>query len=255
MNRGDFLVSFRGTKSGLIILFDEESEPNEIINELKKKLEDSGYFFFGASVIIDSGTLVFSKKQLLEIRELLRDKHGLNIQSIRTNSALTEKNAVELNWEIVNQEDIEEEEEEKPEPHPPTPTHTQKKQDVPIQQTPRHQPKEKELPTKIFRQSLRSGQFLEYEGHAVILGDVNPGAEVIADGDIIIFGALRGMAFAGAKGRKESIILANRFTPTQIRIADKLARADENSDENPDIAEFAFIENDRIIIDVWKKNF
>lgn len=52
--------------------------------------------------------------------------------------------------------------------------------------------------TKFVQNSLRSGQKQEYPGSIVICGDVNAGAEVIAGGNIMILGALRGLAHAGA---------------------------------------------------------
>ena len=65
--------------------------------------------------------------------------------------------------------------------------------------------------TKFHRGSLRSGQKMESEGSLVIIGDVNSGAEVIASDNIIVLGALRGLAHAGAKGNKQAIIAA-RFS-------------------------------------------
>ncbi len=62
--------------------------------------------------------------------------------------------------------------------------------------------------TKFHRGSLRSGQKIESEGSLVIIGDVNSGAEVIASDNIIVLGALRGLAHAGAKGNKQAIIAA-----------------------------------------------
>ncbi len=62
--------------------------------------------------------------------------------------------------------------------------------------------------TKFHKGSLRSGQKLETEGSLVILGDVNSGAEVIASDNIVVLGALRGLAHAGAKGNKQAIIAA-----------------------------------------------
>ena len=73
--------------------------------------------------------------------------------------------------------------------------------------------------TKFHRGSLRCGQKLESEGSLVIIGDVNSGAEVIASDNIIVLGALRGLAHAGAKGNKQAIIAAGLIDTVQIRIA------------------------------------
>ncbi len=76
--------------------------------------------------------------------------------------------------------------------------------------------------TKFYKSSLRSGQRLEFEGSIVILGDVNDGAEVIAEDNIIVLGSLRGMAHAGAKGNDSAIIAAHIIESPQIRISNNI---------------------------------
>ena len=73
--------------------------------------------------------------------------------------------------------------------------------------------------TKYYKGSLRSGQRIEFEGSIVILGDVNDGAEVIAEDNITVLGMLRGMAHAGAKGNEKALISAHVIESPQIRIA------------------------------------
>ena len=85
--------------------------------------------------------------------------------------------------------------------------------------------------TKFHRGSLRSGQKLETEGSLVILGDVNSGAEVMASDNIVVLGALRGLAHAGAKGNKQAIIAAGLFDSVQVRIANIVKEI--NRDEEP----------------------
>lgn len=85
--------------------------------------------------------------------------------------------------------------------------------------------------TKFHRGSLRSGQKLETEGSLIILGDVNSGAEVIASDNIVVLGALRGLAHAGAKGNKQAMISAGILDTVQIRIANVIKEIDR--DEEP----------------------
>jgi septum site-determining protein MinC len=75
------------------------------------------------------------------------------------------------------------------------------------------------------RQTLRSGQTVSHKGHLVIIGDVNPGAEVMAEGDVTVWGALRGVAHAGIGGNLEAEIRALKLQPIQIRIAHAIARS------------------------------
>ncbi len=98
--------------------------------------------------------------------------------------------------------------------------------------------------TKFVQYSLRSGQKEEYPGSIVICGDVNPGAEIVAGGNIMVLGALRGVAHAGATGNKMAIISANYIDVTQIRIANLVREVGEKMDKCP----ICKIENNEIII-------
>ncbi|MEM7552855.1 MAG: septum site-determining protein MinC [Cyanobacteria bacterium P01_A01_bin.84] len=77
--------------------------------------------------------------------------------------------------------------------------------------------------------TVRSGVDIRHSGSVTILGDVNPGGSVIADGDILVWGRLRGVAHAGANGNRQCLIMALQMEPTQLRIADAVARAPEKS--------------------------
>jgi septum site-determining protein MinC len=82
------------------------------------------------------------------------------------------------------------------------------------------------LPATLYiRQTLRSGQCVSHKGHLVIIGDINPGAEVMADGDITVWGSLRGIAHAGIGGNTNAEIRAINLQPIQIRIANAIARS------------------------------
>lgn len=102
--------------------------------------------------------------------------------------------------------------------------------------------------TKFHKGSLRSGQKIEVEGSIVIIGDVNSGAEVIASENIVIMGALRGLAHAGAKGNKEAIIVAEKLDAVQLRISNIVKEIDRNDEEEYKNAYISVFE-DEIIID------
>jgi septum site-determining protein MinC len=96
-----------------------------------------------------------------------------------------------------------------------------------------------EYDTKIVRQTLRSGMGVQYDGNIVVIGDVNPGAELSAGGHVIVMGKLRGMVHAGKFGNRDAYVIASKLLPTQIRISNVIARAPEgeNIDElRPEIA-------------------
>ena len=102
--------------------------------------------------------------------------------------------------------------------------------------------------TKFHRGSLRSGKKLEAEGSLVIIGDVNAGAEVIASDNIVVLGALRGLAHAGAKGNKQAIIAAGLVDTVQIRIANVVKEIDRDEEQMHKQA-YVSIDDDKIIIE------
>lgn len=94
--------------------------------------------------------------------------------------------------------------------------------------------------------TLRGGQALHHVGNLVVIGDVNPGAEVVATGDILVFGRLLGVAHAGAQGDESARVYALRLAPVQLRIASCIA-ADETASKH-DAAEVAFVRDAHITI-------
>jgi septum site-determining protein MinC len=90
------------------------------------------------------------------------------------------------------------------------------------------------------------------DGNIVILGDINPGAEVIAGGSILVMGCLRGMAHAGAFGDEKSVIAAFRLNPTQLRIANHITRPPDGETITVNNPELARIRADKVIIERLK---
>src|SRR5262245_49932588 len=94
---------------------------------------------------------------------------------------------------------------------------------------------------------IRSGVILEHVGHIVVFGDVNPGAEIRSQGNIVVLGRLRGTAHAGI-GRDAGFILSLRLEPQQLRIGRLVARASD-SDKASSETEIAHATGDTIIVE------
>ncbi|MBR8828663.1 MAG: septum site-determining protein MinC [Gomphosphaeria aponina SAG 52.96 = DSM 107014] len=91
------------------------------------------------------------------------------------------------------------------------------------------QSQQQQLAEPLYLQTtVRSGSEVRHPGTIIIQGDCNPGGIIIAAGDILVWGSLRGIAHAGAMGNREAKIMALRMEPTQLRIADLIARAPES---------------------------
>ncbi len=103
----------------------------------------------------------------------------------------------------------------------------------------------------VARRTLRSGQQLRHPGSIAVIGDVNPGAEIVAGGDIIVWGKLRGTAHAGAMGNENAIVCALDLAPTQLRIAQYIARSPEGR-RRKSLPEVARVRNGQIVAESWE---
>lgn len=103
--------------------------------------------------------------------------------------------------------------------------------------------------TRIVVGPVRSGVILDHEGHLFIFGDVNPGAEVRATGNIVVLGRLRGTAHAGI-GQELGFILALRLEAQQLRVGRKVARSGE--DFHAVEPEIAFLTDDKIVVERYQ---
>lgn len=99
--------------------------------------------------------------------------------------------------------------------------------------------------------TLRSGQTIRYAGHVVVMGDVNAGAEIMAAGDVLVWGRLRGVIHAGASGDDTAVVSALVFAPMQLRIGKYIARSPDEmvyAQRGPEIAR---VREGRILIESW----
>ncbi len=95
--------------------------------------------------------------------------------------------------------------------------------------------------------TVRNGQRISYQGDIIVLGDCNPGSQLVAGGHILVMGALRGMAHAGALGEDDRCIAAFTLMPTQIRIASYIARPPEGA-KRPEVPQMAKVRDGHIEI-------
>ena len=110
------------------------------------------------------------------------------------------------------------------------------------------------LPTLYINQTLRSGQTVSYEGNILIIGDAHPGSEIVATGDITVWGILGGIAHAGSQGNITSKVRALKLNAIQLRIAGLYARRNDTLNvpyvqkTNEFTPEEAQIEDGKIVI-------
>ncbi len=111
-----------------------------------------------------------------------------------------------------------------------------------------------DLDTLYLTQTLRSGQTVSYEGNIFLIGDAHPGSEIIATGDVTIWGILGGIVHAGSKGNTDAKVRALKLNPIQLRIANLYSRRNDTVNvpfvqkTNEFTPEEARIENEQIVI-------
>jgi septum site-determining protein MinC len=184
-------VYVKGIHEGLLISFDEGSW-DEAFSSLLEHLDSKPDFFHGAKVILQLGDYALSAADLAALRSALADRE-VSLRTVLTEFEPTKNAALALGLE----------------------TH------LPIRETPEI-PLDTELmgsEAVFLRQTLRSGNSIHFPGHVAVLGDVNPGAEIIAGGSIIVWGHLRGTVHAGAEGDERAVVCAMDLRPMQLRIA------------------------------------
>jgi septum site-determining protein MinC len=101
----------------------------------------------------------------------------------------------------------------------------------------------------VIEKHLRSGQRIEHNGDVLVLGNVNKDAQIVATGNIIVMGTLRGIAVAGALGDESAVVVALRMEPQQIRIGRRIAISNEEERVSPGYPEIAKVEDGAIILE------
>ena len=190
-------VQIKGIREGLLITVRNDDWP-EAKAELQEQIKEQSEFLRGGRLILDVGNHVIRAAELGQLRDMLTDD-GLSLWAILSNSQVTQQNAQLLGLATrINK------------PSPEQTTHT-----IETVLTGEE--------AVLVRRTLRSGYSLQYFGHVIVIGDVNPGSEIVAGGDVVVWGRLRGMVHAGAEGNQDAVVCAMDLAPTQLRISDHIA--------------------------------
>src|SRR5215212_6482908 len=197
MNETNSLLSIKGLRDGLLVSLDDAPWGEQRV-ALLTQVDGQPAFFQGARLALDVASQVLHVNDLVELRDELSER-GIFLWAVISESPTTEKTAQLLGLATRISK--------------PRPEEGRKfaVEDL------------GEETALLLNKTLRSGTRIEFSGHVVIFGDVNPGAEIISEGNVIVWGRLRGMVHAGAKGNKAAVICALDLSPTQLRIADEVS--------------------------------
>ena len=205
------LIQIKGLRDGLLVSLDD-APWEEQLAVLISQVDAQPSFFQGARLALDVASQILHVNDLVSLRDQLSER-GIFLWAVISESPTTEQTAQLLGLATRIS---------KPRP--------EESRSFAVEDL-------GEETALFLDRTLRSGTRIEFGGHVVVLGDVNPGAEIVAEGNIVIWGRLRGMVHAGSKGNREAVICALDFSPMQLRIAEEASAAmDPKTQSKPQIA-------------------
>jgi len=216
-------LTFKGIREGLLVTLPDGEWP-ELEKLLLDQIDQQGDFLKGAHLTVDVGSQALRAVEVGRLRDALSGR-GITLRAILSHSPTTETSAQNLGLATRLSK-----------PKPDRQIHTLDTElsgDAAI----------------LVQRTLRSGHNVEFDGHVVVIGDVNPGAEIVASGNVVVWGRLRGTVHAGAKGNPDAIICALDLSPTQLRIAGQISIAPpQRKKTRPEIARLV---DGQVIAEPW----
>lgn len=228
MGTMDDAIAIKGIKEGLLLtIAPDGGEWMELTGRLTARIDQQAAFFKGARVALDVGDRPVRPHELESLQALL-NRRALTLWAVVSDSDTTNKTARNLGLEtslVPEQEQME---------------------------TVEVDPQEAGTPGILIDHTLRSGRTIRNHGNVIVIGDVNPGAEIVAGGNVIIWGKLRGRVHAGAEGNERAVVCALDLMPTQLRIAGYITTSPDDKRRKPR-PEMASVREGRIIAELWKE--
>lgn len=223
-------IAIKGTRNGLLLTLEPETPFSELLNALANRLAEAPGFFRGASLAIDTSRRRLRVSESIQLENLLA-QYQMSVTSLEAIASAGQGS----------------------EAYPsPAPADSLSIITYPLSE---HMPMQQDLRqadgTLFLRRTIRSGQAIQHIGNIVVLGDINPGAEVVASGDVIVWGVLRGMVHAGYPDHEKALVCALLLAPVQLRIAHLLSRPPEGGKAVQLGPEIAIIKNGRIVVENW----
>ncbi|MDD4504381.1 MAG: septum site-determining protein MinC [Clostridiaceae bacterium] len=215
-------VIFKGTKDGLYIILKEEMDLDTIKSNLDKKIKPSKRFFEGAKIMSFKGKKL-TQKEYDELKEIIEQEYGMTVVGSYNDKNYETKDE---RFGIKKPEILEQ---------------------LPFENVHKGE-------ALIVRTTLRSGQLIQYKGDVVVVGDVNPGAQIKAVGSVIIMGNVRGIIQAGANGDYGAFIVAYKMQPTQLRIGDIITRSPDGLGGKLNNPEIAMVKQGMIVVEPYLRN-
>lgn len=219
-------VTVKGWRNGLLLILPPDGTWDSVMQQVHAKLDEAKArsFWRGAQTTIDCGMRAVSLEELTTLTDFTKRAFGLVPVAVVAEDEATREAGLKLalntyaELPIIKKQVREGERSDAPKEERDSEKDTERSPYFPHN-------------ALYVPNTIRSGQRLVHDGHLIICGDVNAGAEVVAKGDIVVMGTLRGLAHAGCFGDESARIVAGSLRPPQLRIATKIARAPEESNK------------------------
>jgi len=221
-------IAIKGTRSGLLLTLEPGTPFGELLNALAERLAEAPTFFRGASLTVDTSRRTLRVNERVQLEKLL-EYYQMSVNSLeRLAEVRKEAKTIPLSFDDT----------------PPETAITRIGE-------PREMRDQRDTEDTLFlRRTIRSGQAIHHHSNVIVLGDVNPGAEIVAGGDIIVWGVLRGMVHAGYPDSENAVVCSLFLSPVQLRIAHLLSRPPEGFEALPR-PEVAMIRHGQIVVETW----
>ncbi len=230
----DDSITLKGIKEGLLVTVKPEGRWSELSGRLMTLIDSQPNFFRGAQITLAVGPREVRRHELANVQKLL-EKREITLLAVLSESPTTQGAARKLSLRT----DL------------PAPALAADAEEVDLLATmPPIDPEERGTDGVLIRRTLRSGRTVHSPGHVVVMGDVNAGAMIVAGGDIIVWGVLRGTVHAGAGGDESAVVCALHLVPTQLRIAGYITISPDDKRRKPR-PEKALVRNGRIEAEAW----
>jgi len=223
MDKTPSFIQIKGIRDGLLVTLDGAAWP-ELETIFVKNVDERSSFFQGARVALNVGAIELRVAELSALRDQLSER-GIALWAVLSESSVTETTAQNLGLATRLTK-----------PHP-----------VDVRDAVEGLP---ENSSKWIKGPLRSGGRVLFEGNVVVMGDVNPGAEIVAGGSVIVWGRLRGVVHAGAQGDEKAVVCALELAPTQLRIAGDIAVSPKKQGKNQ--PEVASLKDGQLVAEPWQ---
>jgi septum site-determining protein MinC len=221
----DSTLELKGTADGLLAVL-PAGEWSASVEALLESIDRRADFFRGAQLTLELGEVEARAGDLGRLRDELATRE-VHLRAVRGDHPATREAAANLG--LLEQ------------PRKPAPP-----AEIEAEFGTRRVDGEESL---FVQRTLRSGHKIHFPGHVVVLGDVNPGAEIVAGGNVLVWGRLRGTVHAGAGGQDTAVVCALDLAPTQLRIGAHIAISpDRRGKPRP---ETALIRDGQLVAEPW----